>query len=216
MEFSHISAFDLDHTLFSQNSSYRFGIYAGKTGVISSRKLFYLFWGYLCLAIGLISVRRINRMAFHLIFQGLSEEEVNGWVEDFLKKDFDQLLYPPVVEKLRQAQQAGHLTVILSSSPNVIVEAIAKRFGVSLWGATSYSIDQERRFCAPLHIMQGGDKARFIAQLCEQYGLSKQDVTAYSDSSLDLPFLEAAGNPVAVNPDRRLRKICKERQWPII
>ena len=30
--------------------------------------------------------------------------------------------------------------------------------------------------------------------------------TAYSDSHTDLPFLEAVGNPIAVNPDRELRR----------
>ena len=40
--------------------------------------------------------------------------------------------------------------------------------------------------------------------------------TAYSDSHTDLPFFEAVGNPVAVNPDRELRRICAERGWPTL
>ena len=40
--------------------------------------------------------------------------------------------------------------------------------------------------------------------------------TAYSDSRTDLPFLEAVGNPVVVNPDRELRRIAVERDWPIL
>ena len=40
--------------------------------------------------------------------------------------------------------------------------------------------------------------------------------TAYSDSHTDLPFLEAVGNPVVVNPDRELRRIAVERGWPIL
>jgi phosphoserine phosphatase len=39
---------------------------------------------------------------------------------------------------------------------------------------------------------------------------------AYSDSHTDLPFLEAVGHPVAVNPDRALRRIARERGWPIL
>ena len=33
--------------------------------------------------------------------------------------------------------------------------------------------------------------------------------TAYSDSHTDLPFLEAVGHPVVVNPDRELRRIAR-------
>jgi hypothetical protein len=40
--------------------------------------------------------------------------------------------------------------------------------------------------------------------------------TAYSDSHTDLPFLEVVGNPVVVNPDRDLRRIARERGWPIL
>jgi phosphoserine phosphatase len=40
--------------------------------------------------------------------------------------------------------------------------------------------------------------------------------TAYSDSHTDLPFLEAVGKPVAVNPDRALRKIARQRGWPVM
>ena len=40
--------------------------------------------------------------------------------------------------------------------------------------------------------------------------------TAYSDSHTDLPFLEAVGHPVVVNPDRELRNIAGERGWPIL
>ena len=40
--------------------------------------------------------------------------------------------------------------------------------------------------------------------------------TAYSDSHTDLPFLEAVGNPVVVNPDRELRRVAEERGWPVL
>ncbi|MBA3610362.1 MAG: HAD-IB family hydrolase, partial [Rubrobacter sp.] len=38
---------------------------------------------------------------------------------------------------------------------------------------------------------------------------------AYADAISDLPMLEAVGNPVAVNPDRRLEASAKERGWRI-
>ena len=40
--------------------------------------------------------------------------------------------------------------------------------------------------------------------------------TAYSDSHTDLPFLEAVGRPVVVNPDRDLRRIAAARGWPVL
>ena len=40
--------------------------------------------------------------------------------------------------------------------------------------------------------------------------------TAYSDSHTDLAFLEAVGHPVCVNPDRELRRVAREREWPVL
>src|SRR5258708_21283346 len=39
---------------------------------------------------------------------------------------------------------------------------------------------------------------------------------AYSDSITDLPMLEAVGRPVAVNPDKDLRRVARERGWPVL
>jgi phosphoserine phosphatase len=55
-------------------------------------------------------------------------------------------------------------------------------------------------------------KARCLREL--DYDLAAS--TAYSDSHTDVPFLEAVGHPVAVNPDRALRRIAGERGWPVL
>jgi phosphoserine phosphatase len=38
----------------------------------------------------------------------------------------------------------------------------------------------------------------------------------YSDSMNDLPLLEEVSNPVATNPDERLRNEAHQRHWPIL
>jgi phosphoserine phosphatase len=52
--------------------------------------------------------------------------------------------------------------------------------------------------------------------LAEREGIDLTRSTAYSDSHTDLAFLEAVGNPVAVNPDKRLRAIALTRDWPVL
>ena len=39
---------------------------------------------------------------------------------------------------------------------------------------------------------------------------------AYSDGVFDLPMLELVGNPVAVEPDKKLLEIAKNKGWQII
>ena len=62
----------------------------------------------------------------------------------------------------------------------------------------------------------GEAKARQIRELAAKRGYRLPDCYAYSDSVTDLPMLEAVGHPRAVNPDRALRKIAREREWPVL
>ena len=55
-----------------------------------------------------------------------------------------------------------------------------------------------------------------LVELAEREGLDLAASTAYSDSHTDLPFLEAVGNPVAVNPDRALAQVAAERGWEVL
>jgi hypothetical protein len=62
----------------------------------------------------------------------------------------------------------------------------------------------------------GEAKAAAIGDLAESEGYDLDRSYAYSDSSTDLPMLEAVGHPYAVNPDRALRRAAAERGWPVL
>jgi phosphoserine phosphatase len=59
-------------------------------------------------------------------------------------------------------------------------------------------------------------KADAVRELAQTEGFDLDASWAYSDSHTDLPFLEAVGHPMVVNPDRRLRRIAAERGWPVL
>jgi hypothetical protein len=61
----------------------------------------------------------------------------------------------------------------------------------------------------------GEAKAQAIRDLAERVGIDLEGSYAYSDAASDLPMLEAVGHPVAVNPDRDLRKEAEGRGWDI-
>jgi hypothetical protein len=61
----------------------------------------------------------------------------------------------------------------------------------------------------------GESKAEAIQEIAEAEGIDLSESYAYSDSITDRPMLEAVGHPVAVNPDRDLRKLAEKRGWQI-
>jgi HAD superfamily hydrolase (TIGR01490 family) len=216
LSFLGISAFDLDRTLFRENSSFRFGVYLYRQKIIPLRSLVFILTCNLRFTLGLLSIQSLHQTAFDRLFRGKALSLVQKWAEDFVESNFESLIYQPACEKLRQAQRSGHMTAILSSSPAFLVEPIAKRFGVSVWQSTEYAVDENQNFCRISKLVLGEDKALFIEGLLKRQGLSKYNVTAYSDSYHDLAFLECAGTPIGVNPDRKLRSICLNKNWTII
>ena len=59
-------------------------------------------------------------------------------------------------------------------------------------------------------------KAALIERISKDLGAEASESKAYSDSSSDLPMLDAVGHPAAVNPDRRLKRVAKARGWPVL
>jgi hypothetical protein len=61
----------------------------------------------------------------------------------------------------------------------------------------------------------GENKAAAVREVAAEGGYDLSDCYAYSDSITDLPMLEEVGHPTVVNPDRGLRRIAVEREWPV-
>ncbi|MEP6816061.1 MAG: haloacid dehalogenase-like hydrolase, partial [Marmoricola sp.] len=60
------------------------------------------------------------------------------------------------------------------------------------------------------------NKAKAIQDLARKRGYDLTRSYAYSDSVTDLSMLESVGHPHAVNPDKELRRIARERDWPVL
>jgi phosphoserine phosphatase len=61
----------------------------------------------------------------------------------------------------------------------------------------------------------GERKREMLLQVAEEQGFDLAASYAYADHHTDVPFLETAGHPVAVNPDKGLRQVAEERGWEI-
>lgn len=211
-----ISAFDLDHTLLNVNSSFHFGRYLFKSGRLTPTQAFYLTSCYCAHKVGFVGLDRLHHLNFNVLFRGVSKKIFEECASKFLDLHLQAHLYAPVFEVLKKAQRAGHYTALLSSSPDFLVDAIAARFAFDLSASTSYLTDSSGCFSQCGLIMHGTAKASLLKDLAKRLQVSKANIYAYSDSHLDLPFLDAAGCPVAVRPDRLLRTISKRKGWTII
>ncbi len=209
------STFDLDHTLINGNTSFEFCRYLVRSKILPKSALLYAGIVYLKHRFYGLSLEEMHKLIFQKMLLGLHLPTLEKHVETFIKKHLLGRLYMPAVAYLRRAQQLGHYTAILSSSPSFIVKPIAKFFKVDEYRASEYEVDHQKRFSKIGFVLQGRDKARFVQDLRKK-DIDQQNVIAYSDSHLDIPFLLSAGYAVIVNPDRKLLRFSKKRNWSMI
>jgi HAD superfamily hydrolase (TIGR01490 family) len=216
VNWSHLTVFDLDRTIVADNCSLNFCRYLVQKNVLPSSFLIYSLFYYLKHLFFGMSLSDLHNQVFEHLLRGKPLEQLEENVEPFLKNYLFSQIYPPVIAELRLAQHLGHYTLILSNSPSFLVEKIAQLLGVNEWRATQYAVDKERKLCHITSIMQGAEKASCVQEIAEKLSIEKEQITAYSDSFLDLPLLLTAGTPIAVNPDRKLRRFSEQHQWPIL
>ena len=209
----YISAFDLDRTLVRINSSFRFSIQLVLGRKLPFFAIFHSFLFYMRHTAGWLSLEDMHQKVFSCHLKGypldVLKEEVKRFITKFKESDF----YLPVFQHFKHAQEMGHYTVLLSSSPNFLVKPLSEFFGFDESFASVYEVDKENNLCHISSILQGVGKAKILTDLAEKMGVAMENTIAYSDSYLDLPFLQEAGVAVAVNPEKKLRRISQKKKW---
>jgi len=62
----------------------------------------------------------------------------------------------------------------------------------------------------------GHNKKKLTLKLAENIGLDLANSFAYGNHHSDLPLLEIVGHPHVVEPTQILKKVARQRSWPIL
>jgi HAD superfamily hydrolase (TIGR01490 family) len=216
VNWSQLAVFDLDRTIVADNCSLGFCRYLVAKNVLPASSLIYSFFYYVKHLFFGMSLSDLHSKVFDHLLRGRSLAVLESNVTPFLQEYLHERVYLPVIARLRLAQHLGHYTLILSNSPSFLVEKIAQVLGVNEWRATQYAVDKQKNLCHIASIMQGEEKASCVKEIAKKLSISKEKITAYSDSFLDMPLLLSAGTPIAVNPDDKLRYHSKAHGWSIL
>jgi HAD superfamily hydrolase (TIGR01490 family) len=206
--------FDLDRTLLRRSSALALAPALRARGIISRRQLAQAaFWQLLFVMRGAshAAVRTAAEDGL-LVLRGRTPEELQELVADAMETVLRPLVYAQSLDLVERHRDRGEAVYIVSATLQEIVQAIADDLGFDgALGTVCEVVDGEYtgKAVRALHAQAKADCIRAL-----DYDLVES--TAYSDSHTDLPFLEAVGHPVVVNPDRKLRRIATERDWPVL
>ncbi|HET8602371.1 MAG TPA: HAD-IB family hydrolase [Marmoricola sp.] len=110
----------------------------------------------------------------------------------------------------------GHRVWLVTAAPIEIAQIIARRLGLTgAMGTVAEHADGVYTGRLVGEMLHGPAKGEAVRALAEREGLDLSRCYAYSDSSNDLPLLTMVGNPVAINPDGRLRDHARAAGWVV-
>ena len=150
------------------------------------------------------------------IVKGKSVEELKQACREIVDNRMLQKSYADTIELASMHLAAGQQVWLVSATPVQIGQALAETLGFT--GALGTVAEEEDgKFTGRLvgDILHGPGKKHAVAALAALQQLDLSKCTAYSDSVNDLPMLNMVGSPVAVNPDRALRKHAKAQGWAV-
>ena len=146
--------------------------------------------------------------------KGWDRSQLERLVEEVILAVIDPYVYQEALDLIALHHSEGRLIYIVSSSPEEIVRPLARHFGAAGVIATRAAVGDDGRYTGELEFYAYGEqKAVAIRELAVRDGLDLAGSYAYSDSLTDLPMLDAVGHPVAVNPDKGLRREAEDRGW---
>jgi HAD superfamily hydrolase (TIGR01490 family) len=126
-------------------------------------------------------------------------------------------IYPEAAALVRQYHFAGTPVVLLSGGMDFLVAPVARALGATRWAAVEPEVKAgvlTGRLREPLCIDEG--KVHWASTVARELGVRLDECTCYTDDAGDLALLELVGEPVAVNPDPRLRREAERRGWPVL
>lgn len=216
-----LALFDLDHTLLPIDSDHAWGQFTVTLGWREAQShseandAFYLQY-----CAGTLDIANYIRFGTSVLRE-CGMPAAHAAHERFMRDIIRPAMCPAALALVAQYREAGYVTLLVTATNAFVTQPIAQAFGVDHLIAVDLVVDASGTPTGEIlgiPSFREGKVARVEQWLLER-SCSWTDVTHsvfYSDSMNDLPLLERVHEPVATNPDARLRDIATQRGWRIL
>ena len=212
--------FDLDNTLLSGDSDFEWAQFLISKGVLDKEvhearnQQFYQAYKEGTLDIHVFLDFQLAPLVRH------SRRELDAWHREFMTDRILPIIGAPARALVQRHRAEGALMAIVTATNSFVTGPICREFGIEHLIATVAAQENGCFTGKPRGVpaFREGKIERVEAWL-ESLGLSWTSFVSshfYSDSHNDLPLLMKVINPVAVDPDDKLRSHATEQRWPVI
>ncbi|GAA2259451.1 HAD-IB family hydrolase [Streptomyces amakusaensis] len=209
--------FDLDNTVMQGAALFHFGRGLYKRKFFQRNELARFAWQQTWFRLAGVEdpehMRDVRESALSIV-KGHRVSELMSIGEEIYDEYMADRIWPGTRALAQAHLDAGQKVWLVTAAPVETATIIARRLGLTgALGTVAESVDgvyTGRLVGEPLH---GPAKAEAVRALAAAEGLELERCAAYSDSHNDIPMLSLVGHPYAINPDTKLRKYAREREW---
>lgn len=211
-----LAVFDLENTLIASNVVDTYAWLATRRQGDLARARFVL--RTLREAPGMLALDRLDRgdflRSFYRRYEGAPVERLRQDSWELFSELVLTKAFPAGIRRVREHRALGHRTLLITGALDVVIEPLRPLFDDVVCGRLG---EQGGKFTGELLEAPPTGEARALAMAdyAAAHGLDLAESVAYADSASDLPMLEAAGHPVAINPETKLAAIARKRGWHV-
>ncbi len=212
-----LAYFDLDKTILGVNSGTLWVRRELALGHLSKRTALRAATWLFQYTLGFASADSMVEEAVQQV-KGTSSVELRDRTNRFFHELVKHTYRPGALEAIEHHRRAGDHLVMLTSSTNYMAELVAADLRFDAVCSNELEVD-----ALGLHtgVVVGGvcfgqGKLRHATRAAERLGGDVRHAAFYTDSFSDVAVMEVVAQPVAVNPDPRLKRRAFKRGWRVV
>jgi len=212
-----LAIFDLDETLIAGDSDYAWFQFIIEQGLVDANiyeeqnERFYQQYKQ-----GRLEIYPYLELVCSILAQ-FDHAELHSLRDRFVENIIAPLWLPKAIELINHHRELDHPLVVITSTLEFIAEPIVQRLGIPhLIAPVPERIDRQftGKIIGTASFQEG--KVIRLKQWLEDQQFTLEDSYCYTDSHNDIPLLELAAHPVAVDPDPQLQRTAEQCGWKII
>jgi putative phosphoserine phosphatase / 1-acylglycerol-3-phosphate O-acyltransferase len=209
-----IAYFDLDRTLIAGYSVMALAWERMRSGKVPLRQVLSSAGAFLGYGLGRADYHHLLTTTVRDL-AGLSEQALAAMGQRAFEQRVHGWIYAEARALIDAHRGKGHHIVIVTSATRYQVAPIALGLGVEEVCCTELEVVDGQITGKALPCF-GVGKLSAAEHLAHQRQTDLDRAYFYSDSSDDLPLLEAVGRPVVVNPKLAMARLARSRGWPCL
>jgi phosphoserine phosphatase len=203
---------DFDGTLIRGQSQRLLVGYLFRKGYISFGKYVRIMLWYIAFTLNL--TRNVKGIADYAVGY-LKDKKISDFdavFDDFFAVECIPRMYKNSYNLITLLLKYRYNLILLSTAIDPVISRACAHFGINEYISTQLSV-RDGVYLGTLsgEVVFSDTKARI-----KDHALDPEVIFAFADHGSDMPLLYLVGNPVAVNPSRRVLACAQAKKWPVL